>query len=618
MERRKKLSAADCLVVFDDLDVTDLSSEEDDSDPTWDPSDFPGNAETFYELLDDQETELGCEFDGASESDTVAAVIEDVIYGSASAHISETPAVSSNNGSKRKGVWRAADHPLAGARPTFQADRDELLPDILLLKEPVEFFLRLFPDALIEKIAFESTRYAVSQGSSFSVSVHEMKLFLGINLVITYLKYPRLKWYWKSDEAMRIPIVADSMSRNRFDEISKYLHFNEAQSGENDKFFKVRPVLDVLKSTFLQNGPLEEHHSIDEMMIPFKGRSQMKQYIKSKPKPWGFKCWARASSSGYIHEFEMYEGAAVGKETFGLGVGGDVVARLSQKLTGRGYKIYADNFFTSVSLAEYLAGNQIHLVGTVRQNRIAEAASKLKPERELKIEGRGASSVVTNNNVTILRWFDNKIVHTISTYAGVEPQDEVKRWSKKDRMQVPVRRPYAIQEYNKSMGGVDLMDYFIALYRHNRRGKKYYMKVFWNFVDVAVVNAWILYRKAQKAGMEKHDLDAGLKELGLLEFKASVARTLINTGKTGFAASARPRGRPSQSPSVSQTRKRKYNCIVAPEIRYDGLTGHWPTKTNAANAGRCSLESCTSKSRIKCVKCEKVLCLECFESFHTR
>jgi len=43
------------------------------------------------------------------------------------------------------------------------------------------------------------------------------------------------------------------------------------------------------------------------MMIPFKERSSVKQYIKSKPKPWGFKVWVLAGVSGYVYKFEMLQ-----------------------------------------------------------------------------------------------------------------------------------------------------------------------------------------------------------------------------------------------------------------------------------------------------------------------
>ncbi|KAG0415261.1 hypothetical protein HPB47_007572 [Ixodes persulcatus] len=56
----------------------------------------------------------------------------------------------------------------------------------------------------------------------------------------------------------------------------------------HDKLFKVRPIIDALRQN-LRLVPPEEKQSIDEQIIPFKGRSQMKQYIKAKPHKWGFK-----------------------------------------------------------------------------------------------------------------------------------------------------------------------------------------------------------------------------------------------------------------------------------------------------------------------------------------
>ena len=69
-------------------------------------------------------------------------------------------------------------------------------------------------------------------------------------------------------------------------------------------------------------------------------------------------------------------------------------------------------------------------VGTIRQDRMRE--SKLKSEKELKKEGRGSydGSVDLNSGIVIVRWFDNKAVQLISNYIGIEPIDEVKRWSK--------------------------------------------------------------------------------------------------------------------------------------------------------------------------------------------
>lgn len=41
------------------------------------------------------------------------------------------------------------------------------------------------------------------------------------------------------------------------------------------------------------------------------------------------------------------------------------------------------------------------------------------------------SSIITSSdNITVVRWMDGGPVHTISTYAGISPEDEAPRWDK--------------------------------------------------------------------------------------------------------------------------------------------------------------------------------------------
>ena len=55
--------------------------------------------------------------------------------------------------------------------------------------------------------------------------------------------------------------------------------------------------------------------SIDEAMIPFKGRSTMKQYLPLKPVKRGFKVWAISdATNGYMYDFNVYTGATEGRE----------------------------------------------------------------------------------------------------------------------------------------------------------------------------------------------------------------------------------------------------------------------------------------------------------------
>ena len=60
-----------------------------------------------------------------------------------------------------------------------------------------------------------------------------------------------------------------------------------------------------------------------------------------------------------------------------------------------------------------------------------------------------------------------------------------------------MKKPEAIHDYNFTMGGVDKVDQHLVDYPIPRkRGKRYYKKVFFHLMDLAVWNSYILYQKS--------------------------------------------------------------------------------------------------------------------------
>lgn len=52
--------------------------------------------------------------------------------------------------------------------------------------------------------------------------------------------------------------------------------------------------------------------TIDEAMIPFKGRLSFKQYIENKPTKWGVKAFVHSDvMNGYIYRMQIYTGKNV-------------------------------------------------------------------------------------------------------------------------------------------------------------------------------------------------------------------------------------------------------------------------------------------------------------------
>ncbi|XP_047116180.1 piggyBac transposable element-derived protein 3-like [Schistocerca piceifrons] len=221
--------------------------------------------------------------------------------------------------------------------------------------------------------------------------------------------------------------------------------------------------------------------------------------------------------------------------------------------------------------------------------------SPIAEEKELKNKGRGPLDyrIDESSNILVVRWYDNKAVQLVSTYAGINPQDKYKRWSKKDNQSIQVNQPLIVKEYNEHMGGVDLADMLTELYRINARSKKWYMRiVYWCF-NVAVVNSWLFYRRhLNQRGATSH--------ISLLDFHSHIASGLTIAGNVVH----HKRGRPSTEDMQASKRKLLASRSIA-DVRYDEV-GHWPQQSH--QKGRCKL--CPKGfSRVSCIKCKVFLCI---------
>nr|CAH7744544.1 unnamed protein product [Callosobruchus chinensis] len=104
------------------------------------------------------------------------------------------------------------------------------------------------------------------------------------------------------------------MSCNRFEEIKRFLHFNNNENiierGQPgyDRLFKIRPFLDQIKSRLLE-VPKEEFLAVDEQIVPTKARSDLKQYNPKKPHKWGYKNFVLSGISGFSYDFDLYAGS---------------------------------------------------------------------------------------------------------------------------------------------------------------------------------------------------------------------------------------------------------------------------------------------------------------------
>ncbi|KAJ8947602.1 hypothetical protein NQ318_010114 [Aromia moschata] len=186
-------------------------------------------------------------------------------------------------------IWSETDLSLPDIKWTTMYKVESQLPS------ETELFLRFFNEEVIDMFVFWSNNYATKKKRTGNMTHEEMYAFIGILLLSGYLPVPRRRMFWEQRKDTQNILVADALSRDRFESIMQNLHCcDNDQLDPSDKFTKVRPLFDKLNKIFQEYAPYWEQHSVDESMIPYFGKHGCKQFIRGNPIRYGYKIWIPA------------------------------------------------------------------------------------------------------------------------------------------------------------------------------------------------------------------------------------------------------------------------------------------------------------------------------------
>ncbi|CAH1982255.1 unnamed protein product [Acanthoscelides obtectus] len=327
----------------------------------------------------------------------------------------------------------------------------------------------------------------------------------------------------------------------------------------------------------------EQNISIDESLIGWKGRLAWKPYIPSKRKQFGMKVFALCeSSSGYMYNFLVYTGADTAYNALyeNEPLTSRVVLTLIHPLLDKGYCLFLDNYYTSIDLLDKLVKRRTDGVGTMRINRKGiPQAIKVKLQR-------GETVARFRRKLMIQKWRDKKDVLMISTIHD----DSMKKIAARSK---EIEKPACVIDYNASMGGVDLSDYYLHFYGIARtRVIKYYMKMFFHFLSVTTLNAFQIYKK----------IGGKLKRMNfLLELGEKVVEK--------YSKPLQMKKRRSRTPMPTRLIERHFRSIIAPTTKAK------PTKRCVV----CAEQKKRKESRYWCLECRTGLCpAPCFGIYHTK
>ena len=150
--------------------------------------------------------------------------------------------------------------------------------------EPGDLFSLFFTPEIIKGIVKETNRYAAlclqGKEEEWSTSEQEIRAYFGFYILMGLVREPEIRDYWSTNETFHYAPIASRISRKRFEEITRYLHFVDKltlRARGHPGYHRlqlIKPVVDALRARFSAVYMPRCQLSVDEAMIPFKGEGR--------------------------------------------------------------------------------------------------------------------------------------------------------------------------------------------------------------------------------------------------------------------------------------------------------------------------------------------------------
>lgn len=390
-------------------------------------------------------------------------------------------------------------------------ERSRLL--VPLPTNEASFFQLFITDYIINFLVQETNKYAekILTNEEFLdfilINAREMKHYICLLIYMGINDLPSYEMYWKQKDN---PFYNDFCGRllkyERFTEIKRFFHVFDNQiadtlQSQNVNFSKLDGLILYFNKKFSQVYIPEKEISVDENMCAWSGNGGSKVYMPLKPVKYGIKLYALCESkSGYACSLIQYNSRKSESNV-------EMISRLTTNYQHKNHHLYMDNFYTSLKVVEKMSELGIYCCGTLRDNR--GGPKNLKQEVKKLLKGEGY--IFNNNSVNCLGMMDNGPVALISSIHSCATQG-----NSSNEKQQNLHNSTIIKDYNKYMGGVDLMDQMTGYYAISRRSKKWTTKLCYHIFNIAFHNSYVLYKKYSTCTKKKTYLKYLIKVIYLL------------------------------------------------------------------------------------------------------
>lgn len=177
----------------------------------------------------------------------------------------------------------------------------------------------------------------------------------------------------------------------------------------------------------------------------------------------------------YIYTGAGCDGVSLSLDEQKPNVPTQAVLQTCKPVMGSNQNITADNWFSSIEVADKLLKRKLTFVGTVKK------IKKIIPEELLSSSERRVYSALYGfrGEFTLLSFVPHKNQAVVLTSTMHQSVAHIKE----------KRKPEIICFYNKTKVGVDILDMKCAMFSSNRKTRRWPLAVFYRLVNIGSVNS---------------------------------------------------------------------------------------------------------------------------------
>jgi Transposase IS4 len=502
-----------------------------------------------------------------------------------------------------------------------------------------------------ESLRFEAREHTRCERAWKDLTGADIGAFIGAAMLMGIQPQPSLEDYWNCSEDKPVFPVQKYMTRERFEQTSRYLKINNPldELDITEYFMKVEPLLSTMREACQRLILLPHTVNIDENLLASEARTVHLVQIDCKAAGKGYKVytlacgsylydWIYTSKAAKVPQAKYYTPRSKGYEDDAFTDTERMVLTLVESMLksqpqGFQFQVVFDNFFTTTRLFDELRSWGVGAFGT------AKAGSGI-PKPHIMIDkvatkeknyGEVVNTVISRGNINCITFIDNGAVWMMSTVHDVaneptywrpisnrrNPSDHLARTTPNGDIEIPY--PKISHDYNHQMNGSDLCqqswnEYDLSGHGHLRN----WWPLFWHLISASISNSLYLYRLKGFTDSELTHLQ--LQErlgLQLLRNPASVSRVIESTS---IASTKRPTRLKRPSGEHTWTRVGARECVVCSPPRLSQRRGRGRKALQELGINTTTPEPRKRRKRTTfgCYECDVALCKSswCWQQHH--